>query len=157
MYDKPKNMAKVKKTYQDLLNVVRAVNVLVNNKEHADANTKGVKKLQKIGEKLKSHLDTYNEKLDDIRLDCANTDKDGSLLLDENGGYKFTKDKLKELNKKVKVLLAEEFEFYQFTFSTEGLDKYAFLEGFVEGLEFPEIEVVEDEDDTAPVEQVVEI
>ena len=142
-------MAKVKKTYQDLLNVVRAVNVLVNNKEHADANTKGVKKLQKIGEKLKSHLETYNEKLEDIRLDCANTDKDGSLLLDENGGYKFTKEKLKELNKKVKVLLDEEFEFYQFTFSTEGLDKYAFLEGFVEGLEIPE-EVEDDLDESVP-------
>jgi hypothetical protein len=150
-------MAKVKKTYQDLLNVVRAVNVLVNNKEHADANTKGVKKLQKIGEKLKSHLDTYNEKLEDIRLDCANTDKDGSLLLDENGGYKYTKDMLKELNKKVKALLAEEFEFYRFTFSTEGLEKYSFLEGFVEGLEFPELKVVEDDDDTAEVAQVVEI
>lgn len=153
MYDKPKNMAKVKKTYQDLLNVVRAVNVLVNNKEHADANTKGVKKLQKIGEKLKSHLDTYNEKLDDLRLDCANTDKDGSLLLDENGGYKYTKEKLKELNKKVKALLEEEFEFYQFTFSTEGIEIYAFLEGFVEGLEFPELKE-EDEDEVA---QVVEI
>lgn len=146
-------MAKVKKTYQDLLNVVRAVNVLVNNKEHADANTKGVKKLQKIGEKLKSHLDTYNEKLEDLRLDCANTDKDGSLLLDENGGYKFTKEKLKELNKKVKALLEEEFEFYQFTFSTEGIEMYAFLEGFVEGLEFPELKEEDDED----VAQVVEI
>jgi hypothetical protein len=148
-------MAKVKKTYQDLLNVVRAVNVLVNNKEHADANTKGVKKLQKIGEKLKSHLDAYNEKLEDIRLDCANTDKDGSLLLDENGGYKYTKDMLKELNKKVKALLAEEFEFYQFTFSTEGIEMYAFLDGFVEGLEFPELK--EEDDDTAEVAQVVEI
>jgi hypothetical protein len=146
-------MAKVKKTYQDLLNVVRAVNVLTTNKEHADANTKGVKKLQKIGEKLKSHLETYNEKLEDLRLDCANTDKDGSLLLDENGGYKYTKDKLKELNKKVKELLAEEFEFYQFTFSTEGIEMYAFLEGFVEGLEFPELKE-EDEDEVA---QVVEI
>lgn len=150
-------MAKVKKTYQDLLNVVRAVNVLTSNKEHAEANTKGVKKLQKIGEKLKSHLETYNEKLEDIRLDCANTDKDGSLLLDENGGYKFTKEKLKELNKKAKALLSEEFELYQFTFSTEGLDKYAFLEGFVEGLEFPQIEESEDEDDTAPVAPIVEI
>lgn len=146
-------MAKVKKTYQDLLNVVRAVNVLTSNKEHAEANTKGVKKLQKIGEKLKSHLDTYNEKLEDLRLDCANTDKDGSLLLDENGGYKFTKEKLKELNKKVKALLEEEFEFYQFTFSTEGIEMYAFLEGFVEGLEFPELKE-EDEDEVA---QVVEI
>jgi len=146
-------MAKVKKTYQELLNLVRAVNVLVNNKEHADANTKGVKKLQKIGEKLKSHLEAYNEKLEDLRLDCANTDKDGSLLLDENGGYKFTKEKLKELNKKVKALLEEEFEFYQFTFSTEGIEMYAFLEGFVEGLEFPELKE-EDEDEVA---QVVEI
>ena len=146
-------MAKVKKTYQDLLNVVRAVNVLTTNKEHAEANTKGVKKLQKIGEKLKSHLEAYNEKLEDLRLDCANTDKDGSLLLDENGGYKFTKEKLKELNKKVKALLEEEFEFYQFTFSTEGIEMYAFLEGFVEGLEFPELKE-EDEDEVA---QVVEI
>ena len=146
-------MAKVKKTYQDLLNVVRAVNVLTSNKEHAEANTKGVKKLQKIGEKLKSHLETYNEKLEDLRLDCANTDKDGSLLLDENGGYKFTKEKLKELNKKVKALLEEEFEFYQFTFSTEGIEMYAFLEGFVEGLEFPELKEEDDED----VAQVVEI
>jgi hypothetical protein len=119
--------------------------------------TQTPKALQKIGEKLKSHLDTYNEKLEDIRLDCANTDKDGSLLLDENGGYKYTKDMLKELNKKVKALLAEEFEFYRFTFSTEGLEKYSFLEGFVEGLEFPELKVVEDDDDTAEVAQVVEI
>jgi hypothetical protein len=149
-------MAKVKKTYEELLNVVRAVNVLVNNKEHADANTKGVKKLQKIGEKMKSHLEAYNDKLDDLRLECANTDKDGSLLLDENGGYKYTKDQLKELNKKVKVLLAEEFEFYQFTFSLEGLEMYGFLEGFVEGLEFPQLAEVDDED-TAEVAQVVEI
>jgi hypothetical protein len=150
-------MAKVKKTHQELLNLVRAVNVLVNNKEHADANTKGVKKLQKIGEKMKTHLEAYNDKLDDIRLENANTDKDGSLLLDENGGYKYTKEQLKELNKKVKVLLAEEFEFYQFTFSTEGLEKYGFLEGFVEGLEFPELAETEDDEDTAEIAQVVEI
>jgi len=149
-------MAKVKKKYQELLNVVRAINVLANNKEHADANTKGVKKLTKIGEKMKTHLEVYNDKLDDIRLECANTDKDGSLLLDENGGYKYTKDQLKELNKKAKVLLAEEFEFYQLTFSTEGLEKYGFLDGFVEGLEFPELAETEDDEDTAEA-QVVEM
>jgi hypothetical protein len=149
-------MAKVKKKYQELLNVVRAINVLANNKEHADANTKGVKKLTKIGEKMKSHLEAYNDKLDDIRLEHANTDKDGSLLLDENGGYKYTKEQLKELNKKVKVLLAEEFEFYQLTFSTEGLEKYGFLDGFVEGLEFPELAETEDDEDTAEA-QVVEM
>ena len=141
-------MAKVKKTYLELVNLVQAINVLSNSKEHVDSNTKGVKKLQKIGEKMKSHLEVYNEKLDDARLEHANTDKDGSLLLDENGGYKYTKEQLKELNKKVKSLLAEEFEFYQFTFSSEGLEKYAFLEGFVEGLEFPEL--VEEDLDSVP-------
>ena len=73
--------------------------------------------------------------------------------MNENGESKFTKEKLKELNKKVKALLEEEFEFYQFTFSTEGIEMYAFLEGFVEGLEFPELKE-EDEDEVA---QVVEI
>jgi hypothetical protein len=150
-------MAKVKKQYQELLNVIRAINVLANNKEHADANTKGVKKLSKMGEKMKIHLDVYNDKLDDIRLEHANTDKDGSLLLDENGGYKYTKEGLKELNKKVKTLLAEEFEFYQFTFSTEGLEKYGFLDGFVEGLEFPELAETEDDEDTVEEAQVVEM
>lgn len=142
-------MAKVKKTYQDLLNVARAINILSNNKEYAQSNTKGVKKLQKIGEKMKSYLESYNEKIDDLRLEFANTDKDGSLFLDENGGYKFTKEGLKELNKKAKELLAEEFEFYQFTFSKEGIENYAFLEGFVEGLSFPE-EVSEDDSDEVP-------
>lgn len=142
-------MAKVKKKYQDLLLVVRAINILSSDREHSKSNTKGVKKLQKIGEKMKAHLESYNDKLDDIRLECANTDKDGSLLLDENGGYKYTKEKLKELNKKAKELAEEEFEFYQFTFSTEGLDKYSFLEGFVEGLEFPE-ESDEDLEESVP-------
>lgn len=143
-------MAKVKKKYQDLLLVIRAINILSTDKEHSKSNTKGVKKLQKIGEKMKTHLESYNDKLDDIRLECANTDKDGSLLLDENGGYKYTKEKLKELNKKAKELAEEEFEFYQFTFSTEGLDKYSFLEGFVENLEFPKEDDEEEEAEDVP-------
>jgi hypothetical protein len=88
---------------------------------------------------LKSHIDTYNEKLEDIRLDNANTDEAGSLLLDDKGGYKFSKTGLKKLNADVKKLIDEEFEFYQFTFTTEGLEQYAFLEGWVEGLSFPEL------------------
>lgn len=139
-------MAKISKSYRDLLGLVQTLNVLLGNEEFVKNETKGVKKLQKVGEKMKSHLDTYNEKLEEIRLDNANTDKDGSLLLDEKGGYKYSKDGLKALNKKVKELLDSEFEFYQFTFSKDGIENYAFLEGWVEGLEFPELsaEVVEE-------------
>lgn len=140
-------MAKVEKSYVELIGLVQTINVLLQNEEFVKSETKGVKKLQKIGEKLKSHLDSYNEQLEEIRLDNANTDKDGSLLLDEKGNYKYSKDGLKEVNKKVRVLLDKKFDFYQFTFSKEGIEKYAFLEGWVEGLEFPkeveEVEVVE--------------
>jgi hypothetical protein len=132
-------MAKISKSYRDLLGLVQTLNILLGNEEFVKNETKGVKKLQKVGEKMKSHLDTYNEKLEEIRLDNANTDKDGSLLLDEKGGYKYSKDGLKNLNKKVKELLDSEFEFYQFTFSKDGIDNYAFLQGWVEGLEFPEL------------------
>lgn len=139
-------MAQVKKNYQDLLQLVQAINFLSSSKEHAESNTKGIKKLQKIGTKLKAQLDIYNEKLEDLRLDNAHTDENGALILDEKGGYKFSKDGLKKLNSAVKDLLKEEFEIYQFTFSTEGIETYAFLEGWVEGLEFPELKVVEEED-----------
>jgi hypothetical protein len=144
-------MAKVTKTYQELIQLANAINILSNSKEHVEANTKGVKKLQKIGGKIKSELEAYNEKLEDLRLDNAHTDESGALILDEKGGYKFSKDGLKKLNKDIKKLLEDTFEFYQFTFSHEGLELYGFLEGWVEGLNFPKEVVEADEVEEAQV------
>lgn len=144
-------MAKVSKSYQELLQLVNAINILSGNQQEATANTKGIKKLQKIGTKLKEHLDAYNEKLEDIRLDNAHTEENGCLVLDDKGGYKFSKDGLKKLNKDIKVLLDSTFEFYQFTFSSEGIDSYGFLEGWVEGLEFPELK---ESDEFEEIEEV---
>ena len=39
------------------------------------------------------------------------------------------------MGKDMKKLLDETFEFYQFTFSTDGIDHLKFLEGWVEGIE----------------------
>jgi hypothetical protein len=103
-----------------------------------------------MGTKIKSELEAYNEKLEDLRLDNAHTDDSGALILDDKGGYKFSKDGLKRLNRDIKKLLEDTFEFYQFTFSHEGIENYGFLEGWVEGLEFPK-EVVEEEEDGAEV------
>lgn len=137
-------MAKTTKKYSDLLMLVQAINFLSGNKDEVSENNKGIKKLQKIGAKMKEHLDGYNEKLEDIRLDNAHTDEKGCLILDEKGGYKFSKEGLKKMNKDVKELLEQEFEFYQFTFSSEGIERYGFLEGWVEGLEFPKEETNEE-------------
>ena len=148
-----KAMAKVTKTYEELLMLVTTINALSSNKDHVDQNSKGMKKLQKIGEKIKSNLEDYNEKLEDIRLDNAHTDDKGCLIMDDKGGYKYSKDGIKKLNKDIKALLQSTFEFYQFTFSKDGVENYAFLEGWVEGLEFPKMEQ-EDEniDEFVPME-----
>ena len=146
-------MAKVSKSYQELIQLVQAINVLSGNKEHVESNNKGIKKLQKIGVKLKIHLDEYNEKLEDLRLDNANVDQQGCLILDEKGGYKFSKEGLKSLNKQAKDLSNSTFDFYQFTFSHEGIESYAFLEGWVEGLIFPQLKE-EDEMPIIPIEEV---
>ena len=136
-------MAKVTKTYNELLMLVNAINILSSNKDEVMENNKGIKKLQKIGTKLKEHLDAYNEKVEDIRLDNAHTDEKGCLILDDKGGYKYSKDGLKKMNKDIKTLLEQEFDVYQFTFSNDGIENYAFLEGWVEGLVFPKDDVEE--------------
>lgn len=127
-------MAKVSKTYGELVSMVSTINAVMNNSEHVSENEKGVKKLQKIGERVKSQLSYYNEKLEDLRLDSAHTDEQGCLLLDEKGNYKYSKDGLKTLNKRLKELLDETFEFDQISFSGDGIENYAFLNGWVDGM-----------------------
>jgi hypothetical protein len=137
-------MAKVNKTYRELIQLANAINIISSSKEHAEENNKGVKKLQKVGAKLKAHIDVYNDKLEDVRLDSALTDEVGALLLDEKGGYKFSKDGIKKLNKDIQNILDQSFEFEQLTFSSDGFEYYQFLEGWVEGLTFPSEESEED-------------
>lgn len=127
-------MAKVSKTYGELVSLVSTINAVMSNQEQVSENIKGVKKLQKIGERVKNQLSYYNEKLEDLRLDSAHTDEHGCLILDEKGNYKYSKDGLKSLNKKIKELLDETFEFDQISFSGEGIENYAFLNGWVDGM-----------------------
>jgi hypothetical protein len=92
-------------------------------------------KFKKIAEKVKPLFDEYNEKREDIRLDHAFEDKSGVLELNDKGEYKFTKEGIKAMAKDMKALLDETFEFYAFTFSTEGIDDLKFLAEWVEGIE----------------------
>lgn len=120
---------KVTMTYANLLELVRSVN--------ANPSEKGSKrevKMKKIVDKIKPLFEEYNEKREDIRLDNAYTNDKGVLDFNEKGEYKFTKDALKKMNGELKELLNKTFEFYQFTFSTEGIEDLAFLENWVEGI-----------------------
>ncbi len=141
---------KVTKSYQDLLVLTRGLNLLMSDK--TILSSKAGKKLEKIAKKIQKNLDEYNEKLEDIRLDNANVDANGSLLTDEKGGYKYSKEGTKKMNAEIKELLNKEFEFYQLTFSTEGLENYLFLNGWVEGIKAPEEESDDDSEDAVVVE-----
>ena len=130
---------KVSKSNAELLDLVRALNMTP-----AEKGSKAEAKLKKIAEKIKPLFENYNEKREDIRLDHAFVDKNGVLELNEKGEYKFTKDGIKAMAKDMKKLLDEAFDFYQFTFSTEGIEDFKFLAGWVEGIE-PEKPSEEDE------------
>jgi len=121
---------KVSKTNADLLDLVRNLNITP-----AEKGSKREAKLKKIAEKIKPLFDEYNEKREDIRLDHAYTDQKGILELNDKGEYKFTKEGIKGMAKDMKSLIDESFEFYQFTFSTEGIEDLKFLAGWVEGIE----------------------
>ena len=121
---------KVLKTNAELLELVRAL-----NKTPTEKGSKAEAKIKKIVDKIKPLFDEYNEKREDIRLDHAHTDSNGVLNLKENGEYNFTKDGIKAMSKDMKKLLDETFEFYQFTFSSEGIESFKFLAGWVEGID----------------------
>jgi hypothetical protein len=121
---------KVTKTNAELLGLVQVLNLI-----NAEKGSKVEAKLKKIAEKIKPVFEEYNEKREEIRLDHAFADKNGILELSEKGEYKFTKDAIKAMSKDMKALLEETFEFYQFTFSTEGIEDFKFLAGWVEGIE----------------------
>lgn len=121
---------KVNRTNAELLELVRALNTTPVEK-----GSKAEIKLKKVADKIKPLFEAYNEKREDIRLDHAHCESNGVLNLNEKGEYQFTKDGIKAMAKDMKKLLDETFEFYEFTFSTEGIENFTFLAGWVEGIE----------------------
>lgn len=127
------------KTNADLLTLVQFLNASVG-----EGKTKGQKKLIKIGERIQKHLDEFNEKKEELRLDNASVDKDGNLLLNEKGEYNFNKEGVKKLNSQLKDLLLSEISFEPIhVINPEGLDSYPFLNGWVKGVEFKQVEEIE--------------
>ena len=118
--------------YNELIKTMNIISVLAGNGE-----TKIQKKLIKLFEKLKVYYSVYEEKVEEIRLDNASVDEKGNLIVDEKGGYKYSKEGLKKLNAAVKELTEKEFEYKKIEIiNKEGFDKMVFLNDFVEGIEF---------------------
>ena len=118
--------------YQQLNTLVASINAVIGSQE-----TKVQKKLFKIYEKVKSHHESYQAQVEELRLDNASTDDKDILLLDEKGGYKFTKENIKKLTAQVKELGEKEFEFTPIpVVNPQGLEHFTFLEEWTTGITF---------------------
>ena len=125
--------------YQQLNTLVASINAVIGSQE-----TKVQKKLFKIYEKVKSYHESYQAQVEELRLDNASTDDKDILLLDEKGGYKFTKENIKKLTAQVKELGEKEFDFKPIeVLNPNGLENFTFLEDWVTGIEF--IKEIEEE------------
>jgi hypothetical protein len=125
--------------YQQLNTLVASINAVIGSQE-----TKVQKKLFRLYEKVKSHHESYQAQVEELRLDNASTDDKDILLLDEKGGYKFTKENIKKLTAQVKELGEKEFEFTPINVvNPDGLQDFTFLEEWTSGIEF--IKEIEEE------------
>jgi polyhydroxyalkanoate synthesis regulator phasin len=119
-------------TYKELNFLVRNIQASVGDQE-----TKIQKKLFKIFEKIKPALEEYNEKVNELRLDNASADSEGMLLVDEKGGYKFSKEGVKLLTKQISDLDNSEFHFEKINVvNPQGLEEFIFLKDWVTGVPF---------------------
>ncbi len=119
-------------TYKELNLLVRNIQASVGDQE-----TKIQKKLFKIFEKIKPTLEEYNEKINELRLDNASVDEKGILLMDDKGGYKFSKEGVKVLTKQISDLDNSEFHFEKINVvNPQGLEEFIFLKDWVTGVPF---------------------
>jgi len=118
--------------YNQLNILVASINAVIGSQE-----TKIQKKLFKLYEKVKPAHESYQSQVEDLRLDNASTDDKDILLLDDKGGYKFTKDGVKKLTAQIKELSEKEFDFKPIdVINAQGLEVFTFLKDWTIGIEF---------------------
>lgn len=67
--------------------------------------TKLVTNIKNVVKQCAKHFETYKELVDEIHIDnCLVDEKTKAILREENGTYKFSKEGLKEVSKKIKDL-----------------------------------------------------
>ena len=118
--------------YNQLQTLVANINAVIGSQE-----TKTQKKLVKIYEKVKTHHESYQAQVEELRLDNAQVDDKDCLLLNDKGEYRFTKDGIKKLTEQIKALGEKEFEFKPIeVINTQGLENFTFLSDWTTGITF---------------------
>ncbi len=118
--------------YNQLNQLVANLNAVIGSQE-----SRTQKKLFRIYEKVKTHHEDYQAKVEELRLDNAQVDGNDCLILDEKNGYKFTKECIKRLTEQVKELNERTFEFKPIpVVNPQGLEHFTFLQDWTTGIAF---------------------
>lgn len=118
--------------YSQLNTLVASINAVIGSQENRTQ-----KKLFKLYEKVKPYYESYQNQVEELRLDNGSVDEKDILLLDEKGGYKFTKEAIKKLTSQVKDLNEREFDFTPIpVVNPQGLENFTFLEDWTTGITF---------------------
>ena len=118
--------------YQQLNQLVANLNAVIGSQE-----SKTQKKLFRLYEKVKTHHEDYQAKVEELRLDNASTKENDILILNEKGEYSFTKEAIKKLTEQVKELSNKEFDFTPIpVVNPQGLEHFTFLEDWTTGITF---------------------
>ena len=118
--------------YQQLNQLVANLNAVIGSQE-----SKTQKKLFRLYEKVKTHHEDYQAKVEELRLDNASTKENDILILNEKGEYSFTKEAIKKLTEQVKELSNKEFDFTPIpVVNPQGLEHFTFLESWTTGITF---------------------
>lgn len=123
--------------YKNLIQLVNNLNNEVANQQVKGEDTKVSQKLSKIAKKLEKYANEYNEQVEEIRIENALTEENGVILKEEKGGYKFSKEGLKNVLKQIKELGEKEFNYETINVvNPEGLEEFTFLKDWLTGVEF---------------------
>jgi hypothetical protein len=121
-------------TYKQLISVMQTLVANIENQE-----TKTQKKLVKIHQKLMTYYNIYQEKVNENKLEYAEVDDKGFLILDEKSEFKHSKEGMKKLIEANKALLNSDFDYEVIeVLNPSGLEEHVYLKNFVKGVMFHE-------------------
>jgi hypothetical protein len=118
--------------FNQINTLVANLNAVVGSQE-----SKTQKKLFRIYEKIKPYHDLFQSEIEGLKLDNAQVDDKDCLIIDDKGGYKFTKEGFKKLTKDISELGEKEFDFTPISIiNPQGLEVFLFLKNWVTGVDF---------------------
>jgi hypothetical protein len=124
-------MTPKKITYNQLINAINVAKTLSERKDKVGHTSKIF-----LGE-MKTLADALNKKIERLRLQHCATDKDGCVILDEKGGFKFNKEGMVALQEDIEKLVnTEEVEISEVTWILIDAEKFPDLGELPENLAF---------------------